>query len=73
MLTPLPTPQVKFVTSVVSYMGFLCVYVSVLLVRQGSVQHLEFSTVELVFFAWALSLWISEMHQWKLNTRRGAC
>ena len=66
------SPKVKFVTQTISYMGFLCVYVSVLLVRQGSVQHLEFSSVELVFFAWALSLWISEMHQWKLNTRRGA-
>ena len=65
----LAVPRVKFVLKLTSYSIFLVVYVAVLLQRGGRPEA-TFTMIDVVFFVWAVSLFVEEMYQWEVDWRR---
>ncbi|KAL1527371.1 hypothetical protein AB1Y20_016041 [Prymnesium parvum] len=66
----LHVPRVKFTLKITSYFLFLALYLLVLYQRGGRPQ-IALSHLDAIFYFWAFSLWIEEIHQWYLDYSRG--
>jgi len=62
--------RVKFTFKFISYMGFLVVYVFVLSQDSG-MPTVQLSVLDWVFYIWAFTLLMEELHQWNTAYLRG--
>jgi hypothetical protein len=63
-------PRVKWVLKLVTYFSFLILYAGVLVEHRDRTTP-EVNSLDVVFSVWAVALWVEQIHQWMLNTRRG--
>eukprot|EP00966_Prymnesium_polylepis_P288382 6661217-Prymnesium_polylepis.1 len=70
MLGFLAAPRTKFTLRVISYTCFLALYV-LALNQNGGKPHLGFTLVDVLFYGWAVALWLEELSQWAGAARRG--